>query len=71
MRKPYFITRIILPAVLCTGILFLFLAFAPKVGKMDCTAAVKEECPRSIEQFNGTEVLWESLTNQFLISVSQ
>lgn len=59
--KPFFIIAILL------GVLFLFLAFTHKTDLSQCTADIN--CAEPIEEVRGTELLWESLSRQFVTSI--
>ena len=67
MRKPEF-SRTILTLALGIGILALILSFGNKAYSNTCN--VKVDCPEKIEDIKGSELLWESLSRQFVGSVS-
>jgi hypothetical protein len=67
MRKPG--TRsLILTLALATGILTLLLSFTGRA--MNDTCSVDVDCPEKVENIKGGELLWESLSRQFVGSVS-
>ena len=67
MRKPGPFS-LILTLALATGILTLILSFTGKAMNDTCT--VNMDCPEKVENVKGGELLWESLSRQFVGSVS-
>lgn len=67
MRKPGSLS-LILTLALATGILTLLLSFSGRA--MSDTCAVDVDCPEKVENIKGSELLWESLSRQFVGSVS-
>ena len=67
MRKPGPFS-LILTLALATGILTLLLSFSGRV--LDDTCNVNVDCPEKVENIKGGELLWESLSRQFVGSVS-
>jgi hypothetical protein len=67
MRKPGPFS-LILTLALATGILTLLLSFSGRV--LDDTCTVNVDCPEKVENIKGGELLWESLSRQFVGSVS-
>jgi hypothetical protein len=67
MRKPG-LSSLFITLALATGILVLLLSFTGKA--MNDTCSVDVNCPEEVENVKGGELLWESLSRQFVGSVS-
>jgi hypothetical protein len=67
MRKPG-LRSLYLTLALATGILILLLSFTSRAAADTCTVDVN--CPGEVENVKGGGLLWESLSSQFVGSVS-
>lgn len=67
MRKPG-LSSLFITLALATGILILLLSFTGQA--MNNTCSVEVNCPEEVENVKGGELLWESLSRQFVGSVS-
>lgn len=67
MRKPG-LSSLFITLALATGILILLLSFTGPL--LNDTCSVDVNCPDEVENVKGGELLWESLSRQFVGSVT-
>jgi hypothetical protein len=62
------LSSLFITLALATGMLVLLLSFTGRA--MSNTCSVDVNCPNEVENVKGGELLWESLSSQFVGSVS-